>query len=165
MAEVCRGCGNAIDGPYISAFGHSWHRNHLNCRICGGDFTNRPMYEGKDCHPYCKEDYIKTFAPKCNRCGEAILGKVLSAMGKPWHPHHFTCAKCDTPLVEKGKYGAVDGQPYCPIHTPLTPQEQEALALRTQQEIKTRAQDLITKMDLVCFPRVVGEILLTSLPG
>ena len=147
---LCFECKQEVDGAYLMAFGHTWHKNHLKCRVCQNDFSNQSLYEGKDGHPYCKNDFIETFAPKCSRCNSAIVGKVLKAMGKIWHPHHFTCSKCDTPLVGKGKYGMFDGQPFCPIHTPLTKEEEEEAANKTKEDIKKKHDALLTQIDLVC---------------
>ncbi|CAJ0745087.1 8254_t:CDS:2 [Entrophospora sp. SA101] len=48
----------------------------------------------------------------CGGCGKSITGKVLSAMGKKWHPDHFTCTKCNTSL-EHVAFFEQDGLPYC----------------------------------------------------
>lgn len=48
----------------------------------------------------------------CGGCGKSISGKVLSAMGKKWHPDHFTCTKCNTSL-EHVAFFEQDGLPYC----------------------------------------------------
>ncbi|XP_029895024.1 leupaxin isoform X1 [Aquila chrysaetos chrysaetos] len=53
-----------------------------------------------------------TPASVCATCHKPIAGKVLTALGKTWHPEHFTCARCgqelgSRPFFERG------GQAYC----------------------------------------------------
>ncbi|MCK4548326.1 MAG: protein DA1 [Candidatus Eisenbacteria sp.] len=48
----------------------------------------------------------------CASCGEQITGEYVSALGKYWHPEHFVCANCRTPLAEATFYEK-DGRPYC----------------------------------------------------
>ncbi|XP_074903279.1 leupaxin isoform X1 [Buteo buteo] len=48
----------------------------------------------------------------CATCRKPVAGKVLTALGKTWHPEHFTCARCgqelgSRPFFERG------GQAYC----------------------------------------------------
>ncbi|XP_049676158.1 leupaxin isoform X2 [Accipiter gentilis] len=48
----------------------------------------------------------------CATCHKPIAGKVLTALGKTWHPEHFTCAHCgqelgSQPFFERG------GEAYC----------------------------------------------------
>nr|CAG8590691.1 14660_t:CDS:2 [Entrophospora candida] len=49
---------------------------------------------------------------ECAACNKSITGKVLSAMGKKWHPDHFTCTTCNTSL-EHIAFFEQDGLPYC----------------------------------------------------
>jgi len=48
----------------------------------------------------------------CGRCGQAITGEVVQAMGKMWHPEHFTCQSCHQPLGTSSFYES-EGQPTC----------------------------------------------------
>ncbi|CAG8516101.1 18560_t:CDS:2, partial [Racocetra fulgida] len=48
----------------------------------------------------------------CAGCGKAIIGKVLNAMGKRWHPEHFNCKHCGITL-EYVAFFEKDGYPYC----------------------------------------------------
>lgn len=48
----------------------------------------------------------------CAACSKPILGKVLDALGKQWHPEHFTCAACDIELSGRTYYES-KGRPYC----------------------------------------------------
>ena len=48
----------------------------------------------------------------CAACKKPILGKVLDALGRQWHPEHFTCASCETELSNATYYES-NGRPYC----------------------------------------------------
>ncbi|KAF5284371.1 hypothetical protein FQR65_LT13588 [Abscondita terminalis] len=48
----------------------------------------------------------------CVVCDQAITGQILSALGKTYHPEHFTCTKCKEPIKDS-KFQEHDGLPYC----------------------------------------------------
>lgn len=48
----------------------------------------------------------------CAACNKPILTKVMNALGRQWHPKHFTCATCDVELAEVTYYEN-NGKPYC----------------------------------------------------
>jgi len=48
----------------------------------------------------------------CASCGRSILGEVISALGRRYHPEHFTCGNCQTPLGTSNFYEQ-DGVPHC----------------------------------------------------
>ena len=48
----------------------------------------------------------------CAACNKPIIGQVCTALGKAWHPEHFACCICDTPLGTKTFFER-DGRPYC----------------------------------------------------
>ena len=48
----------------------------------------------------------------CAACSKPIVGQVCTALGRTWHPEHFTCAVCEVPLGTKTFFER-DGKPYC----------------------------------------------------
>ncbi|CAG2100472.1 unnamed protein product [Medioppia subpectinata] len=48
----------------------------------------------------------------CNACHKPIVGQVVTALGKTWHPEHFTCLSCGAELGTKNFFER-DGHPYC----------------------------------------------------
>lgn len=48
----------------------------------------------------------------CAGCNEAIIGRIVSAMGKRFHPQCFQCGVCGEHLEHVSAY-AHEGQPYC----------------------------------------------------
>ncbi|KAK5645183.1 hypothetical protein RI129_006483 [Pyrocoelia pectoralis] len=48
----------------------------------------------------------------CSGCEKPIVGQVITALGKTWHPEHFTCAHCSQELGTRNFFER-DGKPYC----------------------------------------------------
>lgn len=48
----------------------------------------------------------------CSACEKPIVGQVITALGKTWHPEHFTCAHCTQELGTRNFFER-DGKPYC----------------------------------------------------
>ncbi|XP_018573196.1 paxillin isoform X2 [Anoplophora glabripennis] len=48
----------------------------------------------------------------CSACDKPIVGQVITALGKTWHPEHFTCAHCTQELGTRNFFER-DGKPYC----------------------------------------------------
>jgi len=40
----------------------------------------------------------------CAQCGGSILGEIIQAMGKTYHPEHFCCSSCREPLGTRNFY-------------------------------------------------------------
>ncbi|XP_018645210.1 paxillin-related [Schistosoma mansoni] len=49
---------------------------------------------------------------QCYACKKPINGTLITAIGKEWHPEHFTCASCRVGLVRQDFYER-DNQAYC----------------------------------------------------
>ncbi|XP_043481971.1 leupaxin isoform X2 [Leptopilina heterotoma] len=48
----------------------------------------------------------------CNACEKPIVGQVITALGKTWHPEHFTCTHCNQELGTRNFFER-EGHPYC----------------------------------------------------
>ncbi|OQR79566.1 paxillin-like [Tropilaelaps mercedesae] len=48
----------------------------------------------------------------CSSCKKPIVGQVVTALGRMWHPEHFVCAHCNQELGTRNFYER-DGEPYC----------------------------------------------------
>ncbi|XP_017775379.1 PREDICTED: paxillin isoform X3 [Nicrophorus vespilloides] len=48
----------------------------------------------------------------CSACEKPIVGQVITALGKTWHPEHFTCSHCTQELGTRNFFER-DGKPYC----------------------------------------------------
>lgn len=109
--EVCAGCGRAIRGSYVTALGRAWHRHCFRCASCGRAIEEQSFFE-RDGQPYHTACYHERFAPRCAACGRPIAGEYTIALGRHWHPEHFTCHRCRQPL-ERRSYYEREGHAYC----------------------------------------------------
>lgn len=48
----------------------------------------------------------------CCACNKPIVGQVVTALGKTWHPEHFTCTHCGTELANQNFFER-NSAPYC----------------------------------------------------
>lgn len=48
----------------------------------------------------------------CCACDKPIVGQVITALGRTWHPEHFTCSHCNQELGTRNFFER-DGKPYC----------------------------------------------------
>uniref|UniRef100_A0A3P8VN14 Transforming growth factor beta-1-induced transcript 1 protein n=1 Tax=Cynoglossus semilaevis TaxID=244447 RepID=A0A3P8VN14_CYNSE len=48
----------------------------------------------------------------CSACQKPVVGQVVTALGKVWHPEHFVCTECETELGSRNFFEK-DGRPYC----------------------------------------------------
>lgn len=49
---------------------------------------------------------------ECGACNKPIIGQVCTALGRTWHPEHFTCVTCEVPLGATNFFER-DGKPFC----------------------------------------------------
>jgi len=113
-SHMCAMCNRPIVGPYLLIKGQFMHPRHFRCEECGKEF------KGGDCHEfegdyYCTPHYEILLLKKCARCGKPCKGRSVTAIGKVWHPDHFTCHVCNAPFVES-HFFENDGIPYCQTH-------------------------------------------------
>lgn len=52
--------------------------------------------------------------PPCAVCGKEVIGRVLSACGKKYHPECFACEHCHRHILDTEPFAEEDGKPYCP---------------------------------------------------
>ncbi|XP_021461403.2 paxillin isoform X2 [Oncorhynchus mykiss] len=48
----------------------------------------------------------------CGACCKPIVGQVVTAMGRTWHPEHFVCTHCQEEIGSRNFFER-DGAPYC----------------------------------------------------
>ncbi|KXS18289.1 hypothetical protein M427DRAFT_153426 [Gonapodya prolifera JEL478] len=109
---VCSGSLSTAD--HIVFAGDNRMRIHKDCFLCyqcllpfaaGVYFEERGRF-------FCEEDYGIMYGPRCAQCGELIKGAALTACDLRWHPEHFACAVCSSPLQGR-TYAKRDGRPWC----------------------------------------------------
>jgi hypothetical protein len=62
--------------------------------------------------PYCAACSAELFAARCAACGKPVSGRYVAAEGRAYHPEHFICASCQSPL-EGQSYVPQDSLLYC----------------------------------------------------
>ncbi|XP_054640613.1 paxillin-like isoform X2 [Dunckerocampus dactyliophorus] len=48
----------------------------------------------------------------CGACNKPIVGQVVTAMGRTWHPEHFVCTHCQEEIGSRNFFER-EGQPFC----------------------------------------------------
>ncbi|KPM04587.1 Paxillin-like protein [Sarcoptes scabiei] len=109
----CCACNKPIKGKPVFAMGKEWHPE---CFVCSypscGRILSPDDFEQHEGKPYCKYHFGEMFLPKCFACKKPIKDKVVSALGKTWHPECFACVQCGVPL-DLNAFREKDGLPYC----------------------------------------------------
>lgn len=91
--EKCAGCGEVIRSDQsLLALEKQWHLWCFTCTKCNSLLAGK--YMGRDGKPYCEKDYQADFGVTCAGCGGYIIGKVLQAGEKHYHPECSRCARC-----------------------------------------------------------------------
>lgn len=107
----CFSCNEPIHGQVITAMGKLWHPEHFQCAHCSKTIGTSVFYE-KDNLPYCEQDYLRLFSPKCYSCRNPILDKMLTALDKSWHLNCFVCKICTKPLNDES-FLEINNSAYC----------------------------------------------------
>lgn len=94
LLEKCHKCGEMIDGDLIRPDGQkgdAYHPNCFRCSDCRREIRGR-FYE-QDGKIICEEDYAAT-RDKCWGCDQPVVGQILKALNRTYHPGCFTCSSC-----------------------------------------------------------------------
>ncbi|NXE28775.1 LPXN protein, partial [Ardeotis kori] len=110
----CAYCASPIREKVLTALEQTWHPEHFFCAHCGKVFGDDGFHErgGK---PYCHQDFLAMFAPKCQGCERPVTDNYLSALRGVWHPECFVCVECLSGFAS-GSFFELEGRPYCELH-------------------------------------------------
>ncbi|XP_023378173.1 transforming growth factor beta-1-induced transcript 1 protein isoform X4 [Pteropus vampyrus] len=86
----CGLCNQPIRHKMVTALGTHWHPEHFCCVSCGEPFGDEGFHE-REGRPYCRQDFLQLFAPRCQGCQGPILDNYISALSALWHPDCFVC--------------------------------------------------------------------------
>ncbi|NXU69391.1 LPXN protein, partial [Horornis vulcanius] len=86
----CAYCASPIREKVLTALEQTWHPEHFFCAHCGKVFGDEGFME-RNGKPYCHQDFMAMFAPKCQGCERPVLDNYLSALGGVWHTECFVC--------------------------------------------------------------------------
>lgn len=111
FAPRCQGCQGPILDNYISALSALWHPDCFVCRECFAPFSAGSFFEHEG-RPLCENHFHARRGSLCATCGLPVTGRCVSALGRRFHPDHFTCTFCLRALT-KGSFQERAGKPYC----------------------------------------------------
>ncbi|CAO1629926.1 unnamed protein product [Parajaminaea phylloscopi] len=137
--QLCDACGKPMTGQFVRALGVVFHLDCFRCRDCnkvvaskffpatddmrekdsssprsssGGEEEKRPQ----KLFPLCETDYFRRLDLLCAKCGGALRGSYITALGSKFHVEHFTCSVCPTVFGPQDSYYEHDGKVFCHFH-------------------------------------------------
>ncbi|KAJ2774107.1 Rho-type GTPase activating protein Rga1, partial [Coemansia nantahalensis] len=105
---ACFRCSQAIGDQWVP-FGES---------VCGVNVEDKYcMLDDPDGrHLLCETHYFERTNMVCAKCREPLDSTYVHAMGRKYHPDHFTCTACPTVFGPDGTYYEHEGDAYCLFH-------------------------------------------------
>lgn len=112
--EICQLCKKPGKVNELVTIGNKRvHPHHHLCTQCKEPL--KPDFKRYDENMYCVGCYAHATAQTCAGCKRPIQGRLITAMGKAWHPEHFGCASCEKPFYDAAHY-EWEGKAYCEAH-------------------------------------------------
>ncbi|CAF1155382.1 unnamed protein product [Rotaria sordida] len=111
--NVCANCHQSFttNEQIVNAAGQIWHTQCFVCAQCFQPFENGIYFEHEG-RKYCERDFQTLFAPCCAECKQVIVGRIIRALQKCFHPDCFRCQLCHIPLFEIG-FSKNNGRALC----------------------------------------------------
>uniref|UniRef100_A0A670XPZ3 LIM homeobox transcription factor 1-alpha n=1 Tax=Pseudonaja textilis TaxID=8673 RepID=A0A670XPZ3_PSETE len=112
--SVCEGCRGVIAERFLLRLNDRlWHERCVRCASCREPLESSCFYREQKL--YCRLDYEKIFAVKCNNCLEAITPSefVMRAQKSVYHIGCFCCCVCEKQLQKGDEFVLKDGQLLC----------------------------------------------------
>eukprot|EP00092_Neocalanus_flemingeri_P002497 GFUD01002673.1.p1 GENE.GFUD01002673.1~~GFUD01002673.1.p1 ORF type:complete len:325 (-),score=77.97 GFUD01002673.1:11-985(-) len=94
--DRCSVCSDYLRSGAVLVAGSSYHSHCFACSSCGLPILDK-FYTTDEGRWLCEEDYRLT-KPKCHTCDLPIMGRMLTAMERQFHPACFTCSVCQAML-------------------------------------------------------------------
>jgi hypothetical protein len=114
--RTCAACKNPVafgeDTQHV--FGRDYHLGCFTCSSCDCSLSGKQIVDdGESGLLLCVPCANVKKGNICGRCGNALAGKFMNAIGKKWHPECWTCVVCEMSLngVKFSKTNA--DQPIC----------------------------------------------------
>ncbi|ULT99537.1 hypothetical protein L3Y34_000686 [Caenorhabditis briggsae] len=114
FSPKCQGCHRAITDRCVNVMNKNFHIECFTCAECNQPFGEDGFHE-KNGQTYCKRDFFRLFAPKCNGCSQPITSNFITALGTHWHPDCFVCQHCGVGF-NGGNFFEHNGTPLCERH-------------------------------------------------
>src|SRR2546421_9174042 len=112
---LCRGCGQSINGYYLSALGAAWHPEHFVCATCHQPINNT-QFSVRQATPYHTQCYRDRFDLRCVYCHKPITAQYYTHNGASYHLECYQehigprCQYCHKPIL--GQYYTHEGAFY-----------------------------------------------------
>ncbi|KAI9014938.1 hypothetical protein BC832DRAFT_177906 [Gaertneriomyces semiglobifer] len=114
--NACSACGHKIEGQFVRALNGHYHLDCFRCQqVVAEKFFPHTAQDGTP-QVFCEKDYFRRLDLLCAKCGGALRGAHINALGKKYHLEHFTCSVCPTVFRQHDSYYERDGQVYCQLH-------------------------------------------------
>ncbi|KAI9179831.1 Rho-type GTPase activating protein Rga1 [Blastocladiella emersonii ATCC 22665] len=117
--KLCTACGQVMTGQFVRALGGTYHLGCFKCMDCDQIVAAKffPITDADGTpHPLCERDYFARLDLLCAKCGGALRGSYIHALGRKYHVEHFTCSQCPTVFGPSESYFEHDGAVYCHFH-------------------------------------------------
>ncbi|KAJ3058460.1 hypothetical protein HDU98_005438, partial [Podochytrium sp. JEL0797] len=122
--RTCGTCQQPVVGQSVRALGLFYHMECFCCKECRVPVADKffPLYakshDGTPSLPalYCERHYFALHGLLCDKCGQALRGPHINALGKKFHLDHFTCTVCPKVFRQHDSYYEREGKVYCQFH-------------------------------------------------
>ncbi|XP_030052966.1 LIM homeobox transcription factor 1-beta [Microcaecilia unicolor] len=114
LREMCAGCEEPICDRFLLRVNErSWHEDCVKCAACLQSLVGTCY--SRERQLYCKQDYEKLFATKCNSCQQAIAPSelIMRVLGHVYHVACFRCCACERRLQRGDEFVLKEGQLLC----------------------------------------------------
>ncbi|KAJ2862497.1 Rho-type GTPase activating protein Rga1, partial [Coemansia erecta] len=117
-STACVRCGKAIGDQWVPIFDSACHpESHP---VCGENVEEKYCLledpDTKQQRLLCESHYFERTNMICAKCNEPLDSTYVHAMGRKYHPDHFTCTACPTVFGPEGTYYEHDGDAFCLYH-------------------------------------------------
>ncbi|KAJ2602660.1 Rho-type GTPase activating protein Rga1 [Coemansia sp. RSA 1286] len=118
-SAACVRCGQQIGDQWVPFLDTVWHPACFCCETCGDNVEDKYCdledSDGKH-HLLCEKHFSERTNMVCARCKDPLDNTYVHAMGRKYHPDHFTCTACPTIFGPDGTYYEHDNDAYCLYH-------------------------------------------------
>ncbi|KAJ2702008.1 Rho-type GTPase activating protein Rga1 [Coemansia sp. IMI 209128] len=118
-SAACVKCAQPIGDQWVPFMDTVCHPQCFCCETCGENVEDKYcVLEDADRrhHLLCEKHYFERTNMVCARCKEPLDSTYVHAMGRKYHPDHFTCTACPTIFGPDGTYYEHEGEAFCLYH-------------------------------------------------